>query len=435
MTNHRDWRDAVYERLAGDDDGRVCAAISDDACREAPGNFLRLGAANALTALADSVASAKTTLPWLLAQLGSPAGLTALLVPLRESGSMLPQLLLGAAVRRMPVRKHVWVACAVVQALSLAGMAAAALWLQGLTAGLAVIACLAVFSLARAGGSMSYKDVLGKTIPKTRRGRLSGWIAALAGGGALAIGVALAGLSAQAPVTLFVALLVAAAGCWGVAAAVFARIVEAPGASEGAAGGWAAVLASLRLLRDDVALRRFVAARALALGSALSAPLVVALARDAQGGGVGWLGLFIALEGVAALVSAPLWGRWADDDSPRVFTLASGAAGVLAIVAATLVGAGAPLAWQAAGLPLLFLGLGVAHAGVRLARKTYLVDIATGDRRTEYTAVSNSVIGLVLLGAGAVGALAASVSIPATLGVLGLGSLAGAALARRWAPA
>lgn len=61
-------------------------------------------------------------------------------------------------------------------------------------------------------------------------------------------------------------------------------------------------------------------------------------------------------------------------------------------MAATLVGAGAPLAWQAAGLPLLFLGLGVAHAGVRLARKTYLVDIATGDRRTEYTAVSNSVI-------------------------------------------
>lgn len=435
MTTARDWRDAVYERLAGDDDGRVCAAISEDACREAPGNFLRLGLANALTTLADSVASAKTTLPWLLAQLGSPAGLTALLVPLRESGSMLPQLLLGAAVRRMPVRKHVWVACALVQALALAGMAFAALLLQGLPAGLAIVGCLTVFSLARAGGSMSYKDVLGKTIPKTRRGRLSGWIAALAGGGALAIGAALGGLSASAPPTLFVALLVAAAGCWLAAAAVFARIVEAPGASEGAAGGWAAVMASLRLLHDDTALRRFVVARALALGSALSAPLVVTLARDAQGGGLGWLGLFIALEGVAALVSAPLWGRWADHDSPRVFTVAAGAAGVLAIAAAALVAAGAPAAWQAWGLPLLFLGLGVAHAGVRLARKTYLVDIASGDRRTEYTAVSNSVIGGVLLAAGAAGALAASVSITGTLVALGLGCVAGAVLARRWAPA
>lgn len=435
MTSRRDWRDAVYERLAGDDDGRVCAAISDDACREVPGNFLRLGLANALTALADVVSSAKTTLPWLLAQLGAPAGLAALLVPLRESGSMLPQLLLGAVVRRMPVRKHVWVTCALVQALALAGMAIAALLLQGLAAGLAVVACLAVFSLARAGGSMSYKDVLGKTIPKTRRGRLSGWIAALAGGGALAIGIALGGLSAGAPTALFVGLLVAAACCWVVAAAVFARIVEAPGASEGAAGGWAAVVASLRLLRDDVALRRFVVARALALGSALSAPLVVTLARDAQGGGMGWLGLFIALEGVAALVSAPLWGRWADHDSPRVFTIAAGTAGVLAITAALLVVAGASAVWQAWCLPLLFLGLGVAHAGVRLARKTYLVDIATGDRRTEYTAVSNSVIGLVLLAAGAAGALAASVSVPGTLVALGLGCLAGAALARRWAPA
>jgi hypothetical protein len=37
---------------------------------------------------------------------------------------------------------------------------------------------------------------------------------------------------------------------------------------------------------------------------------------------------------------------------------------------------------------------------VRAGRKTYLVDMAGGTKRTDYVAVSNSVIGLVLLGTG-----------------------------------
>lgn len=36
------WIESVYERLAADDDGRVCKAIADEACREVPGNFLRM---------------------------------------------------------------------------------------------------------------------------------------------------------------------------------------------------------------------------------------------------------------------------------------------------------------------------------------------------------------------------------------------------------
>ena len=48
----------------------------------------------------------------------------------------------------------------------------------------------------------------------------------------------------------------------------------------------------------------------------------------------------------------------------------------------------------------------MARAGVRAGRKTYLVDMAGGTKRTDYVAVSNSVIGLALLGAGLlVGAL------------------------------
>ena len=41
--------------------------------------------------LADLLISAKTTLPWLLASLGAPTWIVSLLVPIRESGSLIPQ--------------------------------------------------------------------------------------------------------------------------------------------------------------------------------------------------------------------------------------------------------------------------------------------------------------------------------------------------------
>ena len=63
----------------------------------------------------------------------------------------------------------------------------------------------------------------------------------------------------------------------------------------------------------------------------------------------------------------------------------------------------------------MFFLLSVTHEGVRLGRKTYLVDMAAGNRRTEYVAVSNSIIGLLLLIVGLAGAVLAQFSVVAVL--------------------
>jgi hypothetical protein len=80
--------------------------------------------------------------------------------------------------------------------------------------------------------------------------------------------------------------------------------------------------------------------------------------------------------------------------------------------------------------PLFFFGLGVAHAGVRAGRKTYVVDLAGGVKRTDYIAVSNTLIGLLLLVVGGVTSLFAW--LPPEVVILGLSlfGLAGAGLAR-----
>lgn len=81
--------------------------------------------------------------------------------------------------------------------------------------------------------------------------------------------------------------------------------------------------------------------------------------------------------------------------------------------------------------PLAFFVLSIAHAGVRLGRKTYLVDMAGGNKRTDYTSVSNSVIGLLLLAAGGLTALISIISEVAVILALGLMGLAGTISALR----
>ena len=77
-------------------------------------------------------------------------------------------------------------------------------------------------------------------------------------------------------------------------------------------------------------------------------------------------------------------------------------------------------------LPLAYFVLSVAHSGVRVGRKTYVVNLGSGNRRTDYVAISNSVIGLLLLVAGSVGALAPRIGNGGVIAVLAGMGLAGA---------
>lgn len=71
----------------------------------------------------------------------------------------------------------------------------------------------------------------------------------------------------------------------------------------------------------------------------------------------------------------------------------------------------------------------IIHGGVRVARKTYVVDIASGDQGTDYVAISNIVIGVLLLLIGGLSAALAHWLIEAALVLLGTLGIAGSLLA------
>jgi hypothetical protein len=414
----------LYNRITGDEDARVCKDIPAEACHHQPRNFFAYLTANLLGKVADEIASAKLVIPWLFGSLGVPALFTGFLVPIREAGVLLPQLAVAAAVRHLAIRKGVWLLGALLSALSLFGMAGAALTLEGSAAGATIVLMLVVFSLARGLCSVSAKDVLGKTVSKSRRGLLMGWSAGLSGVAVLGIGLWMGTADLQGSgLGLFAGLLTAAGLLWLLGALAFAAIQERPGATEGGGNALAVALEQLRLLANDTAFRRFVVARALLLAAALAPPFYVLLAQEHSQAGLLGLGALIVANGLAASLSAPLWGYLGDRSSRQVMASAAAGAGVLGLFTFTA----ATLDWSwvtgEIGMATIFLVLNVMHGGVRLGRKVYLVDMADSTSRAAYVAVSNTVIGVLMLGAGLIGLVGDWLGAAATVLLLGMLSL------------
>ncbi|MBD3655179.1 MFS transporter [Marinobacter sp.] len=421
--------DQLYGLIANEEDARACTDIPDSACREVPRNFFLILASNVLTKLGDLLISPKTVLAWLLGAVGAPA-LVAWLVPIRESGSMVPQMAIGAWVRRKPVRKWFWTLGSFGQAISVAAMAASVWFLEGYTAGYGVVGGLIAFSLARGFCSVAMKDVQGKCIPKGRRGRLSGLATTIGGTATVVLTVLLFWNRGEPSVAFYAALLLIAALMWVIAGLLFASVAEYDGETGGGGNALGEAVRSLSLLRDDPPFRHFVITRALLLCSALASPYFVVLAQKQADSG--WLlGVFLLASSLASSVSASVWGWMADASSRRVMIRGGALAALVCLVTGLIAlfsGEQAISIWL---YPAAFFVLGIAHAGVRLGRKTYLVDMAGGNKRTDYTAVSNSVIGLLLLVTGGLTALLGLVSEAAVILALGLMGTAGVVSALR----
>ena len=178
---------------------------------------------------------------------------------------------------------------------------------------------------------------------------------------------------------------------------VFAGIKESAGEIEPLKRSGAQLVHAFRLLREDAVFRNFVIARALMTGSALAAPYVVLYSQYVSGRQLGQLGGFIFAGAFASMISGWIWGHMADISSRMVLVTASLAASVVCFGLLMMRGVaqGSHLAqWL---FPACYLILSIAHDGVRVGRKTFLVNLGSGNKRTDYVSISNSLIGCFLV--------------------------------------
>jgi hypothetical protein len=294
--------ESMFGLAADVEDDRLCRDIPDSQCREEPRNLVRVTLAHIGSKAGDALADPKVVMPWLMGALGAPAFLTAMIVPIRESLALLPQVIVGGVIRRFAKRKYFWVYAALIQGLAVIAMAGVAYGgMEGHAAGWAIIALVTLFSLARGVASIAWKDTLGKTVDKGRRGRVGGYAASAAGVIASGVGLYLA-LSPEAarPDWLLLALLAAAGASWIAGALIFLTVNEHDGATDGGRGIKDIARDQIRLILGDAELQRFIFARALMTATALSGPLYVALAQRSGGQALdkSWM------------ATAGIWPRW-----------------------------------------------------------------------------------------------------------------------------
>jgi Na+/melibiose symporter-like transporter len=295
-----------------------------------------------------------------------------------------------------------------------------ALTLEGFAAGLALCAALALLSVARAACSVSYKDILGKTVGKTRRGAVTG----VAGSMASVAVIVFAGLLMSGVLRDVMPVIVAitfAATMWGTAAFVFS------GLEETASADTEDVSVDFSLLKNDRQFRLFIAVRGLLTVTALAPPYFVLL-----GGGqsaLQGLGALLLASAASAFAGSYVWGRLSDTSSRRVLFLS----GMLAAVFAALAVFAELSGWTGTAwvIPVILFFFMLSYQGVRSARSVYLVDMSPEDARSSYAALANTAIGVLLLIAGAFGGVLALAGPVASLIGFAVLSLAGGLLALR----
>lgn len=364
-------------------------------------------AALSLTKISDGLVNPKLVLAWLMNSLGAPGYLIGFLVPVREAGALLPQLTLARWVENSRRRKWFWVAGSLVQGIAAFGLAGSAIFLEGDRAGWSMIGCLAVLSLGRAFCSISQKDALARTIPKQRRGSVTGAAGSAASLGVLVFGILLAAGIIPMTTACIAAAIAVAGAAWFAGALIFSALREP--ASDPVAGERTLFSAFVAPLGRDAQLRWFIFTRAMLTATALAPPFIVMLTSAGNELELGHLGPLVLASGAASILSAYIWGRLSDTSSRKTLLAAAclGASTFAATGLFGLLGGGSlGMGWNGMALSAASIFFAqIAHEGVRAGRKLHLTDMADDDNRARYTALSNSLIGIILLLGGAWGSL------------------------------
>lgn len=393
--------ETTYEILSGEDSDRVCEAIPDQACNNIPRNYLLNVLNGASTKLAEQLAGPNLVLPWLLSTIGTPHFLTSLLMPLKQAGSLIPQLAVAGVIRGYKTRKWFWVGAGISQAIFLLLMIAAVLVFKPLAAGISVLVLLFLFSAASGVGSVAFKDVVGKTIDKGIRGRMLANRAVI--GGILTVGAGLIlkfYIGESSEITSYLILIGIAVFLWLLGSLFFALKEEYAGATEGGRNALEEAKAGFKIFKKDSNYRQYLGSRFFLVTIEISAPFFVIHSKEVISNGIQSLGILVASVGIANILSSPFWGKLADTESRKTMFY-SGLIGTLAAILALLFYL-IPSDIQTPYLyGVVFIVLGISIAGVRLGRKTYLIDYLDDKERPTYVAFANSTIGIITIGLGA----------------------------------
>ncbi len=355
--------------------------------------------------------SPQTVLPAFVQQLTSSTVMIGLSGALMQTGWAWPQVFISRIVeqrlRKMPL-------------VIATGSGRSALWILigalAVTIGdhhpgllLAAFMCLYAISSSTMGiGTVPFMEVIGKSIPSRVRARtfslrrLLGGITALGAG--VMISYVLSGRSGLTfPANYALLFAISGLGTW-LGILIFGRIrepVEPVRTRQLALGTY--VASGFLLLREDVNYRRLCVMQVLAAFSVMAVPFYVPYSLSAFGIGVAYVGLFVVVLQLSAIVSNVLWAFVGHRKGNRALLL-GGSYFVAVSVAIPLLAGYVPDLWvtpfkvlgidagfsfRTAFFTLAFVFFGFGTSGLFTGRMAYVLDIAPPERRPTYTSFTN----------------------------------------------
>ncbi len=361
-------------------------------------NRMRLLSVLGLSKSADLLVSPKTTLPWLISSVGAPAWLLPLILPIKESGSLIPQWFIRHAVfAHFPNRILLWRAGAIAQSLSILAIALSALIASPTHFAYVCVAALIVMSLGRAFCSLSMKEIQAEWVEKGERGHVLGQADVVSGIVTILFALLYFTVSGDVGLTALVCLI--GAGAVLVASAIIVTVKCQPVTVHVKHIAKQKLIDGVVQLNRDDKLRHIVISRVLAVHGILSVPFIVSSSlNDNQTG----IAVFLTLSALASLFSANLWGNKADTNAVHTLRWAIG----LSVVAIVVYGLSTMTEYKDVVSYVVFLMLNISHTGIRLARKTYLLDITDEQNRADYVSIGNTFVGVLLVLLGSVYAFA-----------------------------
>jgi len=402
----------LYDLLISKNSSKNSEDITVNAQEEVAKNFSLNVSNGALTKLAEKIISPNLTLPWILSSLGATAGIIGALIPIKNVGSLLPQLFVSGKIRSYAIHKNFWVFSALVQALCWLSAGLLILLYSSSYLIIVMLILLAIFSIASGVASVAFKDVTAKTIPKNIRGQMLSYRATFGGVLGLIAGVILVfQISVEDNLDIYGYMFLLASLLWFLASFIFYMIAEESGVKENARNIFEESKAGMKLIKTDSNFRKFLFTRALLMAIPLLQPFYVLVAKSLSNPKWNMLGYLIIINGLAVVLSSPFWGKIADQSSTRLMRIASFIAiggGIYALLFSFT--SDLNLGFYAF-LPVFFIN-GIAYNGARLSRKTYLIDYAPEHNRATYVSVANTFIGLFTLVAASFGLIAEIFGLP-----------------------
>lgn len=350
-------------------------------------------------ALTLSMIDFNTVLPSLLSELTDSKTILGFLYSILLGAPYVFNVVFGHVLASRRYRRKFLLSGIYLRSLAFLGMAGFTFWFAVEAPALVVgsfFGWIALFSLSGGFAGLAYADIIGKLAPKGERGRLyatkqfASGLASLLGGLIVARIFNTASLGFPRNYALsfligFVGLLIAAIAFW------FIREPPSPPRAQ-----QETLVALLRrvptLLRRDAEFRRFIVAENLSSFSLMILPFYMVFAKETFAIRGSYVGRYLVVQMVGALLSNALWAtisdRWGSRAVVRACMLVGG---LLPVVALSLVPLGPD------GFLLVFLLVGMVYSGRRVGFEPYLLDIAPDAERPIYLGVGGTLNILVAL--------------------------------------